>query len=475
MIQLQMPNKYDKEIDKDQLKRDALILAEITAIYNAIRDKSRLLSTSVVEKAGNNTTWFSDRAGRKEAFAKKVNKNLRPDYLKRDRFSKNIYAEEYRTSYFMAKYGVENQGISQGYKFKLHRYQKKQFQKALNYPLSKLMNDAAMKTGRSLDIQQVYNTIVAGVEQGQSLQGINRDIDIKLGFRNAKGQWIQEKAERKGQQYRTQRILRTEVNRMRNRANADQYVNQQSIVESNLILIETLDNRTRSQSIGMDGQKANKEGKFRFPNGNYAYAGESGVAKWDVNDRSSTANVDPEYPPETRIARDKDGKNKIIPYQNAETWAKESGLQRNKYGELLYGKKPIKTVKSKVIKPKTVKPIKKTAPTRTVKPMTPKPTKLVKPVVPTKTVKPISNKFNIKDRNKITSEALKLKDKKSIYGMNIVDNISKEFNVTQSRVLNIEAAYMKKFPRRKLNIDQLRKMIVGDLGAEVNELKRLLK
>ncbi len=470
-----MPNKYDKEIDKDQKLRDALILAEITAIYNIIRDKSRLLSTSVVEKAGDNTTWFSDRAGRKEAFAKKVNKDLRPDYLKRDRFSKNIYAEEYRTSYFMAKYGVENQGISQGYKFKLPRYQKQQFQKALEYPLSKLMNPEALKVARGVDVQQIYTTIVAGVEQGQSLQGINRDIDIKLGFRNAKGQWIQNKAERKGQQYRTQRILRTEIGRIRKQADTDQWINQQPIVESKLQLVETLDDRTRQQSISMDGNYANKEGKFEFPNG-WHYAGQSGVAKYDINDRSTTINVDPEYPQESRIARDpKTGKNKIIPYQNAESWAKANGLQRNKYGELLYGKKPIKTVKPKVIKPKTVKPIKKTVPTRTVKPMTPKPTKLVNPVVPTKTVKPISNKFNIKDRNKITSEALKLKDKKSIYGMNIVDNISKEFNVTQSRVLNIEAAYMKKFPRRKLNIDQLRKMVVDDLGSEVNELKRLLK
>ncbi len=331
-----MPNKYDKEIDKDQKLRDALILAEITAIYNIIRDKSRLLSTSVVEKAGDNTTWFSDRAGRKEAFAKKVNKDLRPDYLKRDRFSKNIYAEEYRTSYFMAKYGVENQGISQGYKFKLPRYQKKQFQKALEYPLSKLMNPEALKVARGVDVQQIYTTIVAGVEQGQSLQGINRDIDIKLGFRNAKGQWIQDKAERKGQQYRTQRILRTEIGRIRKQADTDQWINQQDIVESKLQLVETLDDRTRQQSISMDGNYANKEGKFEFPNG-WHYAGQSGVARYDINDRSTTINIDPEYKPSQRIARDpKTNKNKIQPYTNALDWAKANGLKRNKYGELLF-------------------------------------------------------------------------------------------------------------------------------------------
>ncbi|MCP4253251.1 MAG: hypothetical protein GY775_07555 [Candidatus Scalindua sp.] len=199
------------------------------------------------------------------------------------------------------------------------------------------MNDAAMKTGRSLDIQQVYNTIVAGVEQGQSLQGINRDIDIKLGFRNAKGQWIQEKAGRKGQQYRTQRILRTEIGRIRKQADTDQWINQQDIVESKLQLVETLDNRTRQQSISMDGNYANKDGKFLFPNG-WHYAGQSGVARYDINDRSTTINIDPKYKPSQRIARDKDGNNKIIPYQNATEWAKSQNppLKRNKYGELLF-------------------------------------------------------------------------------------------------------------------------------------------
>lgn len=316
-----------------------LILSAITLIYDDIRDKAQKLAMNATSKAGDNTTYFSERAGRSKAFAKKVNDELRPDYIKRDNFIKARYAEEYRTTYFASKYAVENQGISQGYKFKLPRYTKKQFQTALNYPLSKLVDTAKMQTGRSLDIQQLYTTIISGVEQGKSLPNINRDLDINLGYRDPSGKWIANKELRKGQQYKTRRILRTEIGRIRSNAQTDQWIQQQDLVPSKLIWVATLDSRTRSQSASMDGQAANNQGEFRYPNGTVARQRQSGNPAYDVNDRCTTVTEDPEYPPETRIARDpKTGKSKIVPYQNFETWAKDQKppLRRNKYGEWLF-------------------------------------------------------------------------------------------------------------------------------------------
>ncbi len=330
-------NKYDKEVDKDQELRDTLILAAIVGIYDVIREKSYSLASEVHAKADGNKYWLQER-NRAERLAKKTNTTLRPEYLKRDSFIKERYAEEYRTSYFMSKYGVENQGIAKGYSFKLPRYTKKQFQTALNYPLSKLMNTAAMQTGRSLNIQQLYTTIVSGVEQGSSLQRINRELDINLGYRDSSGKWIKDKKLRKGQQYKTRRILRTEIGRIRSNAQVDQWINQQDIVESKLELVATLDDRTRQQSASMDGNYANKNGEFLYPTG-WARPHQTGVARYDINDRETTVAVDPEYLPSQRIARDpKTGKNKIIPYQNATEWAKSQNppLKRNKYGELLF-------------------------------------------------------------------------------------------------------------------------------------------
>jgi hypothetical protein len=332
-----MPNKYENEIFRARTIRDKAIINEIAIIFDSIRDKSQRAAMKVTDKAGDNTEWFSDRAGRTEKFAKDLNEELRPDYLKKDNFSKQVYAEDYRTSYFESLYTITNEGISEGYLVKLPRYTKKQFEQAINYPLSKLINAAKMKTSRNIDIEQVFTNIVSGVEQGLSLPNINKQLDITLGYRDSSGKWIADKALRKGQTYRTTRTLRTEVLRMRSTAETDQWINQQPIVESDLQLIETLDDRTRSQSANMDGQIANKEGKFLFPNGQRAFAHRSGVAKWDINDRSTTITLDPEFPPESRIQRDvKTGKNKVVPFQNFKEYAEKQNLRVNRYGEVLF-------------------------------------------------------------------------------------------------------------------------------------------
>lgn len=333
-----MANKYENQITRSRSERDKAIIIEISNMFDDIREKSQRAAMKVTDKAGDNTEWFSDRAGRTQKFAKDLNEELRPDYLKKDNFSKQVYAEEYRTAYFESLYEITNEGIAEGYLIKLPRYTKRQFEQAINYPLSKLINAAKMKTGRNVDIEQVYTTIVSGVEQGLSLPKINKSIDVALGYRDSQtGKWIADKALRKGQTYKTTRTLRTEVLRMRSTAETDQWINQQPIVESKLQLVETLDDRTRSQSANMDGQIANNEGKFLYPNGQRAYAHRSGVAKWDINDRSTTITLDPDFPPESRIQRDvKTGKNKVLPFTNFKEYAATQNLRVNRYGEVLF-------------------------------------------------------------------------------------------------------------------------------------------
>jgi hypothetical protein len=331
-----MPTKDETQALKDKKIRDGLIIAELSIIYNAIRNKIQSLAMGVTDKAGKDQAWFDSR-NRAKRFATKVNKDLRPDYLKRDAFSKERYAEEYRTAYFTAKFGVENAGLKEGFKVNLPRYSKQQFERALNDPLSKLANTAKMQTGRSLDIQQLYTTIVSGVEQGMSLPNINKQLDINLGYRDSKGVWIDKPELRRGQQYRTRRILRTEINRMRSIAETDQWLNSQDIVPSKLQWLATLDDRTRPQSAQMDGQISNKNAEFRFPNGIVARQGKSGVAAFEVNDRCDLLTLDPEFPPESRIQRDvKTGKNKVLPYVNFEEFAKSQGLRKNRYNQVLF-------------------------------------------------------------------------------------------------------------------------------------------
>jgi len=331
-----MPNKYEKEVIKLKSQRDKSILGEISLIFDVIQGKTKALAMEITERAGDNTEYFQER-NRAEKFATQINEELRPDYLKKDNFSKNVYIEEYRTAYIQSLYTTVNLGIDEGYLVKLPRYTAKQFKRAINYPLSKLMNNNKMKTARSVDIEQLYTTIVSGVESGLSLPNINKSIDIALGYRDSQtGLWIKDKALRKGQTYKTMRTLRTEVLRMRATAETDQWVNAQDIVPSKLQLIATLDNRVRSQSANMDLQIANKEGKFLYPEVGYKFAHRSGLAKFDVNDRETVITLDEEFPPESRIQRDKNGNNKVLPFESFKSYSEKLGMKTNKWGQVLF-------------------------------------------------------------------------------------------------------------------------------------------
>ncbi len=331
-------NKYQWDVKKSKELRDKLINERLEYLYEAIQKQAHDNAVKVMSKAMDDRNYFTKRAGRKEKFAKDLNESIRPSYLKRDKFLKDVYAEEYRTSYFMNQYAMENAGLLAGYEIKLPRYTKKQFKQALEYPLSKLMNPEKLKAARTVDIEQLYDTIITGVQQGQSLPKININLDKKLGFRDSSGKWVQDIAERAGQQYKTQRILRTEIPRIREDATTDQWIQSQEIVESHLMCVEVQDDRTRRQSHMMDGQYANKDGEFLYPDGvGWHRLHHSGVGAFDINDRGVAVATDPEYPPEKRIGRDPvTGKNEILPYTNSMDWAKSKGLKRNKYGELLF-------------------------------------------------------------------------------------------------------------------------------------------
>ena len=88
----------------------------------------------------------------------------------------------------------------------------------------------------------------------------------------------------------------------------------------------------------MDGQIANSEGKFKFPDiDEPKYAHRSGRASYDINDRSTTITLDPEYPQENRIARDPvSGVNTVEPYQDFKAYADKNGLKKNIYNQVLF-------------------------------------------------------------------------------------------------------------------------------------------
>lgn len=160
-----------------------------------------------------------------------------------------------------------------------------------------LAEKSVLKRSRIL-ANQVTQAIADSFANGSSIQALQREIDIIMGFRNKDGR-INEKAKalivqgkfshRNGHIYETYRIARTETMRM---AHIRQYEIFEGIErdDKRLKLYAVLDSRTRWQSAAMHGQISDKKGRFKYPDGVYYRLGEQ-PKQWAINDRETTAVV----------------------------------------------------------------------------------------------------------------------------------------------------------------------------------------
>ena len=160
-----------------------------------------------------------------------------------------------------------------------------------------LAEKSVLKRSRIL-ANQVTQAIADSFANGSSIQALQREIDIIMGFRNKDGR-INEKAKalivqgkfshRNGHIYETYRIARTETMRM---AHIRQYEIFEGIErdDKRLKLYAVLDSRTRWQSAAMHGQISDKRGRFKYPDGIYYRLGEQ-PKQWAINDRETTAVV----------------------------------------------------------------------------------------------------------------------------------------------------------------------------------------
>lgn len=139
--------------------------------------------------------------------------------------------------------------------------------------------------------------------------------------------------------WKAKRIVRTESHRS---LCAGDYANIQSVkvnqgVDVRRQILSTLDDRTREQSVRVDTKLENKDGVFVYPGGiEVVFPGNSGIAKWDINDREITIPRLEGFPVDERRGRNPvTGKNEVITFKSFPEWAKENGLKRNRYGEYL--------------------------------------------------------------------------------------------------------------------------------------------
>ena len=116
----------------------------------------------------------------------------------------------------------------------------------------------------------INSTLIEGFKQGKSYYAISKNLN---------------KIMRK-KYYQIERIVRTEMKRTTHEAQNQEWLQSKKMgINTELKLLAVIDNRTREQSLLVDGKTANKEGKFQYPDGNYYTPGNTGIARWDINDR----------------------------------------------------------------------------------------------------------------------------------------------------------------------------------------------
>lgn len=188
-------------------------------------------------------------------------------------------------------------------------------------PPAGTLNDILLNRTRR-DLQRVQDTIVQALIQGKNATQMSGELSRALSIsRN-----------------NAQRIIRTETHRTQSLGHyaASEHAKEQGARVRRQI-VSVLDDRTRPQSAAVDGQMENEDGYFVYPGGVMVRVpGSSGVAGWDINDREVAIDVVEGLEPETRRMRNPEtGRNEVISWRSFDKWAKERGLTRNRYGQLL--------------------------------------------------------------------------------------------------------------------------------------------
>ena len=191
--------------------------------------------------------------------------------------------------------------------------------------LIKTLNDNRVK-----DLLKLQEVITQGLLKGRS--SVKTAKDLQKVFRDIAGN-VKERMEVSASN--ALRIARTEGAR---NMNSGAFANTQEAIDAGLELnrkaIETLDDRTRSQSAHIDDQEVPGDEPFNYPGGlQVMIIGNSGVAKYDVNERGRSIDVVPGTPPGRRTGRNPfTNKIETATFKNFNDWAKSHGLTQNKTG-----------------------------------------------------------------------------------------------------------------------------------------------
>ena len=185
---------------------------------------------------------------------------------------------------------------------------------------------------RTAEVLKINRSITSGLLQGKGFRETARDVSRVIGSVTRK--------ESTGAMASAIRIVRTESNRT---YNAGAFANTQAVADQGIdvqrTILAVLDFSTRPQSQTVDGQTVGADEPFIYPEvGEVMYPGNSGLAKFDINDRETVIDVVDGIPPSARLGVDADpnsptfGKDKVFDWTTYPDWAKSQGLTQSPSG-----------------------------------------------------------------------------------------------------------------------------------------------
>lgn len=326
----QIKNKADKYYSGTvKLYENEIYKQYRTALYN-IKQLINKMYYSDFEATLENMAKYNRLVNLEKQISDEVRKLANEQiYLTKDVIKDSFYKEYLYTGYTYSSLVKTN--VTFGL------LDKDQVNAAIFNPYDKIKWSDRVKAHANNLNNRIKNAVTQGLLQGQGI--VETTMSLSGTAQNASRiEMINNIQDRFGKTFNeAKRIIRTETRRAQTQGNIVAY--QKSKQSANRLginvsrqLVATFDNRTRRQSALVDGQVANEEGLFQYPDGRY-YAGPglTGHPEWDINDRETVIMAFKDIPYKYR--RENIDEKQVLKNTNFQKWARAQGITKNIYGE----------------------------------------------------------------------------------------------------------------------------------------------
>lgn len=291
----EMVEKAEREIDIIFAKRLKALTERVADWYRRYADKGELNRTSLYQY---------NRFTKEMRF---IGEQISEDYKQLYKDIQKLLQEQYLDQLLMS-----------GYLYELEAQEPMDYQipsvktinQAILNPVAKLTLSSLLTNQRNEIVRSINIEIGQSLQAGEDYTTMAERLERVLGFSRVKAR----------------RVARTEAGRVQTTARLESAKHASKYANLTKVWSSTLDEKVRTAHRALDDQEADVDGYFHFKGHKAQGPHLFGVAKLDINCRCTVIFLVNGIRPDSRRARDTDGKNKVIPYQSFKDWHK--GLKK---------------------------------------------------------------------------------------------------------------------------------------------------